>query len=1238
MAVTIRSYPKLTRAIQNKLNRSRSLRRKYGGRVRFFSKKKRLQFADDLGWDYNPPVRFGTNQRVTTTQESLQKPQTIHSKEERSIRELGAVRSVEPTARGFKFTAADPRAAQILLDLTRETINKRNKSIEKRQKDNFKKVLNSKTVMTEKGLEDVFKEQKRILGTGIVNWGKRKRQINIQRIIDRITSDPKKIFSPDIKRLLREQKRDLNSIPNQSDFFTRSTRILDNVESRLKKKKARVQTELKRINTLGSKEDINEARKTLLKGYLEDIKRITKNLPGFIALGLARFGLAGLQLGASVGKLGIAAEKVIINPVQSLKNVKRVLTTTNYKKLALNDLPQGFFRVMDSEAKSFTRNPISYAVEVFAFQKAFELVAGTVRATGKLIKKGVRGSRIIETTGFYFNRLGKRINYVGEFIISKEGKVNLNYVLKQAGKKTVTFTKSIQLKPSVKAAISKAIPTSFKTAAKTTQTLVSNISNTLTEVRLFRSIAKYNTKLRIKSVPINIRKRIQLRLNRIRFEIKNNKITQKTLNRLQFIKDDLRRYNIKVSYNLDKLKVKGLKLKGKVKDIVSKIKLPSIFKNTSQTNKKYILKIKLKLSELKLYRSISKFNTKLRIRTITRKKFSEVQRELRAIKLDLKTNKLTQKTLTKLQSIKDGLEKFNIKLSYDFTNYKKAIKISGKIIKGRVKGIIKKPFETLSSIGKEKLSKLNIKYINKIRQSLNNIKLYKSISKFNTNLRIKTITRKKFSEIQRELRAIKLDLKTNKITQKTLNRLQFIKDDLRRFNVKVSYNLNNIKKAIKGKVKVIKAKVIKTLKKISPFEFVDQKKTTSIINKEIKKLRKPRRKQVLKNLRRFGRPKLISSGKFKGKYLFENKLTGTLKGYTKFMGWYKATIRQGRFLLTTTGKRALRKAKQIKTRAGRIKSGKAEKLFAKEKALLKKGKQPKAVKTITRKQRKLIKKKQALRRRDKRKLLIQGGVNIRGIDRFFNAGIVGVIEKPSKEVQKINQFLKKASEPKKVSKKSKPKITTTKASEGQVLITETKTITKVKVKVKQKLKDIIQVKQDFKGLQSKLEKLNQRFKIQPILRIKTQIRLVEKQKNRLRSKVKQKQKQILKLAQKVSPKLAEKVKSILKPITITRTKVRQKVKTKTKTKTKTKLKQRLKTKTIKKPLKPKGKKPVKKFEDERKKKIIKRYLEAAKKSNKGILLSDLAANLLDQKATKKQRLRLLDPKTVFTGFERRLIV
>ncbi len=59
MAVTIRSYPKLTRAIQNKLNRSRSLRRKYGGRVRFFSKKKRLQFADDLGWDYNPPVRFG---------------------------------------------------------------------------------------------------------------------------------------------------------------------------------------------------------------------------------------------------------------------------------------------------------------------------------------------------------------------------------------------------------------------------------------------------------------------------------------------------------------------------------------------------------------------------------------------------------------------------------------------------------------------------------------------------------------------------------------------------------------------------------------------------------------------------------------------------------------------------------------------------------------------------------------------------------------------------------------------------------------------------------------------------------------------------------------------------------------------------------------------------------------------------------------------------------------------------
>ena len=99
-------------------------------------------------------------------------------------------------------------------------------------------------------------------------------------------------------------------------------------------------------------------------------------------------------------------------------------------------------------------------------------------------------------------------------------------------------------------------------------------------------------------------------------------------------------------------------------------------------------------------------------------------------------------------------------------------------------------------------------------------------------------------------------------------------------------------------------------------------------------------------------------------------------------------------------------------------------------------------------------------------------------------------------------------------------------------------------------------------------------------------------------------------------------------------------KSKSKTKAKQILKQKLRTK-FKKPKPPKPKKPIKikKFELEERKKTAEDYLKKAKKLKKGIFIPDLAANLLGEKVKgKKARARLLDPKTIFTGIERRLIV
>ena len=150
--VTIRSYPELSRAIRKRVG-SRKLRR--------MSKRERLAFASRMGWSYQPPVAFGTKQKVTTTVAQLQKAPTLTKQEQKSIKELGAVRAIEPTKRGFKYTAATPTAAAILADYTRSTIQKRNIQAKKQQEQNIKKALASKKIVTAVGVRQLVSAQKK---------------------------------------------------------------------------------------------------------------------------------------------------------------------------------------------------------------------------------------------------------------------------------------------------------------------------------------------------------------------------------------------------------------------------------------------------------------------------------------------------------------------------------------------------------------------------------------------------------------------------------------------------------------------------------------------------------------------------------------------------------------------------------------------------------------------------------------------------------------------------------------------------------------------------------------------------------------------------------------------------------------------------------------------------------------------------------------------------------------------
>ncbi len=474
---------------------------------------------------------------------------------------------------------------------------------------------------------------------------------------------------------------------------------------------------------------------------------------------------------------------------------------------------------------------VSKAKVIAAEVKVSKPVGNQVTITKKgVVRIGGKNIKFFEKRVVHKNRVPsvlKKGARLGDFVVTKRTLNQIKVELQKAKVKPIkkvkeskTETRVItRLKPKARAKLERAKQRLAKPirAARValditkekvniqTKRFVRRTQTTLGNLDIQIKFRKFFLEQTVKSITTQSMRKVNIRILKIKRIIRLGKegVSSKIRIQINAINNILKKFNYKL--RVEALRLKGLKAK-LAKPILKAGRIIRISgTKISKVNTKVITKVRNNLGNLGIRVSFTKFRAKAKILDISSSARRNINVKLLRIKrqIRLSKNKITQPILSNINSIKNSLQRFNIRMRV----IKLRIKEKVSAIKPKVVRAIRKPIR----ISGEALSQVNAKVIRSVRTNLGNLDIRVKFTKFRIKNRISDISSTASRSINRRIRLIRrgIRLSKNKITQPIISNINSISNSLKVFNIRMRV----IKLRIGQRISAAKPKVIRAIRK-----------------------------------------------------------------------------------------------------------------------------------------------------------------------------------------------------------------------------------------------------------------------------------------------------------------------------------------------------------------------------------------------------------------------------------------